>query len=286
MKRKVAMKDFNMSDLPSNRKEVFFDCIKNRYKYLLFSGFILFLTMIPFFVVIFLKTIYMGALVEDYVSGALTDEEYSAAALTYISIFDLSIIASTLIISIGICGLSRVVRQIGWIEPLFFLKDYGDGIKLNYKHIFGHMLALSIIYMLSDIALHTNIRFEFLKYIPIAIFMFIAIPIALYNVAQINIYDISDLKATKNSALFLLKSVPVCVLFTLIISSVIFIGFINDITIRLMIYILLVILLFPIYYLAWFLYSSYVFDKFININSYPEIVDKGIVRKENKVAKE
>ena len=36
----------------------------------------------------------------------------------------------------------------------------------------------------------------------------------------------------------------------------------------------------PYYYLAFFLYASYNFDRFVNKELYPEIYDKGIVRKE------
>ena len=104
--------------------------------------------------------------------------------------------------------------------------------------------------------------------------------ITLYNIAQVNIYNMNIIKSTKNSLLFLFKTVPVCILFSLIFVLVMLVSLIPNITIRILIYIFVIVFAFPIYYLAWFLYSSSQFDKYINAEYYPDIVDKGIVRKE------
>ncbi len=281
MKRKAASRDFSINDLPSNRKEVFFDSMKNRYRYLLYTGFILFFTMIPFIIIITIKRIYLNALLLDYTSNIIKESEYIMSSMTYAFIFDILISLSSLIISLGISGLSRIIRQIGWMEPIFFLKDFTDGIKMNYKQISIHILVLSLIYMMSDLALYIGINIKILKYLPMAIFIFIVIPCALYNIAQANIYNISNFKSTTNSLLFFFKSVPISLVFTLIILIPSVIGLIPNIIINLLINIILLILLFPLYYLAWFLYSSYIFDKYLNIEAYPEIVDKGIRRKTN-----
>ena len=283
MRRKVASKDFNISDLPSNRKEVFFDCIKNRFRYLFYCGLIVFITIIPIIIIYFLKNIYLGALLEELNQGNITNDDYKSGMMTYLLIYDGLIVLSSFIVSLSISGLTRVVRQIAWEEPLFFFKDFGDGIKMNYKHISIHVFVLALIYLVSDISIYIQMRFALLSYIPYGIFYLIAIPMALYNISQTNVYLVSNIKATKNSLLFLLKTVPVCILFSAILALALFVGFIPNIAIKILIYVLLVILLFPLYYLAWFLYSCSIFDKYLNVNYYPEIVDKGIVRKEGYV---
>ena len=283
MRRKVASKDFNISDLPSNRKEVFFDCIKNRSRYLFYCGLIVFITIIPIIIIYFLKNIYLGALLEELNQGNITNDDYKSGMMTYLLIYDGLIVLSSFIVSLSISGLTRVVRQIAWEEPLFFFKDFGDGIKMNYKHISIHVFVLALIYLVSDISIYIQMRFALLSYIPYGIFYLIAIPMALYNISQTNVYLVSNIKATKNSLLFLLKTVPVCILFSAILALALFVGFIPNIAIKILIYVLLVILLFPLYYLAWFLYSCSIFDKYLNVNYYPEIVDKGIVRKEGYV---
>ncbi len=280
MKRKVASKDFNMSDLPSNRKEVFFDCIKNRFRYLFYSGLLLFVAVIPIIIIYFLKSVNLGALFGELNEGNISSEEYRSISFTYLLIYDGIIVLSSFIASLSICGLTRVVRQIAWEEPLFFIKDFTDGIKMNYKHISIQLFVFSLIYMISDISLFIQMRFAILSYIPFGIFFLVVLPITLYNLSQTNIYIMSNIKMTKNSALFYLKSVPVCVLFSLVILMFSLIDFIPNIAIKLLIFALLIMLFFPLYYLAWFLYSSSIFDKYLNINFYPEIVDKGIVRKE------
>ena len=213
-------------------------------------------------------------------ASSITEAEYINASILYAFIYDSLIVVSSLIFSIGICGMTRVIRQIAWQEPLFFFKDFTDGIKMNYKNISIHMFVFAVIYMLSDVALYAQMGYVILSYIPFGILLTVVLPMALYNISQTNIYVINNLKSTKNSALFLIKTMPVCLLFSIIIALVLLFSFIPNFTIKLLIYILLLILAFPLYYLAWFLYSCSIFDKYLNINYYPEIVDKGIVRKE------
>ena len=279
MKNKVASKDFKISDLPSNRKEVFFDCFKNRYKYLMYCGFIILFCAIPFLIICFLKSFYLSALVKELEASNITEQDYNLASLRYALIYNGFIVVSSLLISIGISGATRVIRQIGWEEPVFFTRDFIDGIKMNYKQIFVHVFLLSLIYMISDLFLYINIPYMIFRYIPLVIFIFIVFPISLYSVAQNNIYNMSNIKVTTNSLLFFFKSVPVCILFSLTISLSLLIGFIPNFTIRLLIYVLLIIFAFPLYYLAWFLHSSSMFDKYLNINYYPELMDKGITRR-------
>lgn len=279
MRRKVASKDFSVSDLPSNRKEVFFDSIKNRYKYLMFSGFILFFTVLPVFIVLFLKSFYLSTLLKSFSDGSISEAEYYLVSMRWALIFDIGIVLLSFIVSIGLSGLTRVIRQVGWIEPVFFFKDFGDGIKLNYKHISFHMFILSLVFLVSDISLYINMGFKLLNYIPMAILIFIIVPIVLYSIAQTNIYNMKLSEEIKNSMQFVFKSVPVCILFSLGLSIIVFIGLIPNYMISLLIYVLLLIFVFPIYYLLWFLYSSFMFDKTINAEAYPEIIDKGITRK-------
>lgn len=280
MKQKAATKDFNIADLPSNRKEVFFDCLKNRYKYFMYCGFVIFLCTIPLLIIYFLKTLDLGSLLIQLNDERITVAEYNMAKLSHTLIFDGLIILSSLIISIAISGITRVIRQIGWEEPIFFLRDFGDGIKMNYKYIFVHLFILSIIYLIADLSLNIKTGLVLFQYIPIVIFIFIAIPTCLFSIAQTNIYNISLFKSIGNSLLFMFKALPGCIIFSLIISLIAFIRYIPNIMILLMILSLLIIFVFPLYYFGWFLYSSYIFDKFFNIDFYPELIDKGINRKE------
>ncbi len=279
MRRKEAKVDFLSSDLPSNRKEVFFDCLKNRYGYLINCGIIMFLFSIPLFVLFFIKSIYLGALNQELNNGTIMLSDYNAATFRYIFIYDMLVILSSFILSIGLSGVIRIIRQISWIEPLFFLKDFTDGIKMNYKHISIHLFIISLLYMISDLTMHAPIDYNILKYIPALITIFIILPVIMYNIVQTSIYNMTLIEENKNSMLLFFKSVPVCVIFSVIISITLLLNLINNYTIKSLIFVLFLIILFPVFYISWFLYSSSVLDKYINNEYYPDIVDKGIVRK-------
>lgn len=282
MKIKRASKDFTINDLPSTRKEVFFDCLKNRFRYLFRCGIYLFLTCIPLLIIVLIKNVAINGINEALINGEIVEKEYNIIFSRYMIMYDILIVVSGFIISIGISGVSRIIRQLGWEEPLFFNKDFSDGIKMNYKFIAVHIFILTVVYLISDVAINAGEQFSLLRYIPILIFYFIIIPLVLYSIAQVNIYDISTTKTIKNSLLFFLKSVPVCIIFSLFIVFTSLVNLIPNFSIGAVIYILIIIFIVPIFYLLWFLYSSYVFDKEINKTYYPEIVDKGISRKNNE----
>ena len=71
MKNKKATHDFKINDLPQNRKEVFFDCLKMRYGIIFGLGLMCVLFAIPFVICLMLRDISLSSLLAD-----ITNKEY------------------------------------------------------------------------------------------------------------------------------------------------------------------------------------------------------------------
>jgi len=277
MKIKKASNDFKETDLPSNRIEMFKDCLKVRYGELLKTGLVSFIFFVPILLIMLMKTVGLSNILS---SGEGTAEEIAISSYTTVFIFDLLMVIASIVAALGIAGLTRVIRQIAWGEPLFFTKDFFDGIKLNGKFIVGATFFLSFTYAMSDVLMYSPASMPALiKTLPTGALIIMIIPLYLYNLSQVNVYDITLVKGTKNSCILYIKSAPKTLLFVLTIIVISCIKYISYFLISLGILSLLLIAVLPIFYLAWFLFSCTTLDKVININYYPEIVDKGIHRK-------
>ena len=285
MRVKKASKDFSINDLPSNRKEVFFDCFKVRWSTLLKGGFLAFVFAIPYIVLLLSEDLNISRLYQELSNGAISEEEFISSKLSVLLVSNILKTIASIFLSLGLAGLTRLIRQIAWEEPIFFRKDFFDGIRLNGGSFIIIILFLSLIFNVANFTQTALYQQRFLSSIPFGIGLIIVFPIALYNMASVNVYSNGFFTHTKNSILFFLRTVPVSALFILIFCISFLPNLISNALIKYLIIVLMYIILLPYYYLAFFLYASYNFDKYVNKKLYPEIYDKGIVRKDTLKAK-
>ena len=190
MRKRMADKDFSISDLPSNRKEVFFDCLKVRFNILLRCGMSFFIYCIPLIACLIFKGIYIGDAQRMLANGEMTEETFAVSIRSVTALFDLGIVVSSLILAVSISGISRIIRQLAWEEHVFYKRDFFDGVKKNYKHIFKVVLVFAIIYSLSDMLLVSQISSSLLKILPELIIALLFVPVMLYSISLMNVYNI------------------------------------------------------------------------------------------------
>lgn len=110
--------------------------------------------------------------------------------------------------------------------------------------------------------------------------MFIT-PLFMYVLTQSVLYSNKYTTYFKNSVYFFIKTVPVSLLFTLILLILIYpvnSSYLPYLWLQYTIISISVILLLPFFLSAKMLYDFSIYDKYINIKDYPEYVDKGINR--------
>ena len=281
-RNKKAKSDFNEENLPSNRKEVFFDCLKIRFTAFLKLGLLLLLFSLPLIVVGLVKDNILYYLEVSYLNGEISDEELSSIYLTTNIIFYIVEIFGYMIFSIGLAGSLRVIRQLVWGEGLFFGQDFFDGIKLNIKHYLLYGFMVGLFNFLSRTVLLSNIQYEILKAIPFGMCLTIFLPPLLYSLVESQIYTLKATQEYKNGFILYIKTLPKTLLATIVILLMLLFELITAFIIKYLVIILFIIFLLPIILLGEFLYFISQLDKYINKEQFPTIYDKGIHRKENK----
>ena len=276
MKQKVAKTDFSEQNLPHNRKEVFFDCVKLYWQKMLLLGLIMLACAVPLLTVSAVCDTVQQGLSRQLEDGVIDKVAYNGQTAWLRFAEALLDIPCYVIGCVGLSGTVRVTRQMIWAEPLFFANDFADGIKQNWLTfcLCGFLVSLLNVYL----AFAESSGGGLPAYLPLGVVTIVVLPTALWMMAASSVYKIGIGKNITNSFVLYIKTPFVTWLFVALFASVAIPGLIGFVALRCIFLAVFVVVMLPIFMLLWQLVSYSYFDKFINKQAYPEIVDKGIWR--------
>ena len=273
--RKYSQTEFDEYGLPHNRKEVFFDVLKNRYGVIVCCGLIMCLFTLPYFAVKVLGETVFTSVFYKFDGDMTAAEDYAKVLRFYIS---LAHIPCFIIMALALAGVVKVIRQLIWAEALFFETDFFSGIKQNGLHYALTFALYGVIKSLDYLLLTVNVSTPFVLYLPTGVIIVFIVPLLMTALSQTAVYSVTYPRLISNSFKLYVKNIPVNLLFVIIL----IIGLLTDfITITLLKYAVIfieILLLLTPYIMARMLFDFSVFDKYINARNYPELVDKGLIR--------
>lgn len=276
MKQKVAKTDFSEQNLPHNRKEVFFDCVKLYWQKLLLLGLIMLACAVPLLTASAVCDTVQQGLSRQLEDGVIDKVAYNGQTAWLRFAEALIDIPCYVIVCVGLSGTVRVTRQMIWAEPLFFANDFADGIKQNWLTfcLCGFLVSLLNVYL----AFAESSGGGLPAYLPLGVVTIVVLPTALWMMAASSVYKIGIGKNITNSFVLYIKTPFVTWLFVALFASVAIPGLIGFVALRCIFLAVFIVVLLPAFVMLWQLVSYSYFDKFINKQAYPEIVDKGIWR--------
>ena len=230
---------------------------------------------LPLFAVRMYADMSVASLYDKYKQGLFTADEYNGSIATITLVASSLNVGGFLILAVGLSGLVRQVRQMAWSEPIEFWQDFAVGIKQNVAKYLIVFAVLGLLNAFDSVVM--QIRTDVLSYIPLCVYLFVIFPIALHMLVQIAIYNhkLGDIFVT--SAFVYVKTLPISVLFAALFMSYGLFDMISTFAVRYVCKMLYVLFL-PIGVLGWFLYVCSALDKYVNKQSYPQLVDKGVWR--------
>ena len=278
MRMRKAQSDFTIDDLPKNRREVFWDSLKERFLLFLSMGAALLVFALPLIVVSLLNDNTLSGLYLAFTTGECSQEEYVELIRSAGSLYSLLYIPCYVILSIGVAGVMLIIRQLVWGEGVFFFEDMLEGIKSNGKNyvIIAFILGLLSFLLNTFLPLGTNPLYIVVN----VLFALLTFPPTGFMVSQIVIYKNTFFKYLHDGVFLAVRNVPMTLLFLLLflLPGALGMNFL-PFAAKYIILVIFFLLPAPMLLTGWFLYSCSVFDKYINIEQYPEIYDKGVYRK-------
>ena len=273
-----AGQDFRKENLPSNRKELFFDCIKQRFGLIMLLAFVLFLFALPLLLVSFSKDAYLVSIGLAFDKKEITQANYDQMYFMAINLGSLISIPCFLLFSVGLAGALRVIRQLVWQEGIFFKEDFFDGIKLNFKHYLIYGFIFGVCYYISNISTLIPLQnIEILKALPFIITFVIILPIILFAIVQSQIYSLTIKQEMKNGFFFLIKTFFTTFIATAFVAIPLTFDLIPIFFLKMLAVIIYVLFILPFIILGVFLYINSQLDKYLNKEHFPDIYRKGLV---------
>ena len=290
-KLKTASRDLSKEELPANRVQVFFDVIRNRWKTLLGVGMLLYLFFLPLLLLSSAEELISIQILGEFKEGILDAgrmRDYMQVTYTIAGVLKAVVFG---IFSVGISGGVRILKRLIWAEGIQFSHDFTMGIRENGKKMFLLFFVVGIVvmmektapYILSDASGLSENGYTLVRSLLTAVGTCFLLPIGAFVFSQIVFYENRLLAMIKNSIAFcgstLIRTYGILMLMYLPYMGIL--HFCN-ITVKTLVNSVFCIVLLPLVFMIWLLYSCAVFDRFVNQKWYPDIVDKGIWRKENK----
>lgn len=276
--------DLTVEKMPSNRKEVFIDALKHRYRTLLDLGFTVFLFALPILALAFYKSIVLLNFQKGLLSlegDALIEEVKKIIAFDNLT--SLIIIPLSAFFALGFAGTARIIRKLAFVEPVF-KTDFKTGIKQNYRQIcvFTVLIALCnfvLTYVNNASYIATGGVPCYIIFLPYVAAILFLLPLFMYASCSVTLYNNSIFRNLKIAlALFVKHPLKtfVAVVLTVIPNLILLIP---NFACRIVFSVLSVIFI-PLYMLIWWLVCYDLLDKEVNLNCHPELVGKGTVWRE------
>ncbi len=281
-KSKSAKSDYTEAMLPHNRKQVFFDVFKLNWKQFLLFGLLIFLFSFPMHTLSFAEDMYNSVITKDL--HLLSEEEQLSVYFQLLGLENLRgflNIFSFLILSAGLSGLIRVIRQYAWEENVVFSVDFFRGIKQNIGQMLllgltvGVINALSVfLYNLAIVNSEANGTASVVMLLLVGFSVFIGIPTAAYATVAAAIYS-NKFHHNIIIGFTMLAKAPLKTYGMLICCFIPFIPqMLNNFYCHLIGRIIGCFFA-PFVMLMWFLFAMNIFDKYVNEERFPALVGRG-----------
>lgn len=267
--------DYQYSSLPATRKEAFKDVYRHNFKTILSSGLTLLVFAIPLLIFLFVMDLgKIGMTPEKY-----GEEELKSVLLVWDLIVNGGAVLLLYVVLIGLMGIMRVLKLLVWQEGIDFFYDFKVGIKENFKYFSLLYLVFAILYLLSYSVYIFVLNF-FVGIWLMILYVIIFVPIGIWALFVINVYQCNLWNYLKNAVFFYSKSLLLSIPFVILLVFPFFLVFVPlsifSFTIKYPIILAMLILYYPFLIIVGYLYSLSKFDEFINRENYPEIYRKGL----------
>lgn len=280
MRLKPKKEAFSIDDLPSNRREQFFDFLKTDPLMFLKIGLLLLLFALPFLFAFLFKYYVLLYPASKSMEETAYLSFYETTSLLFNGIYAFCFF----FLFLSFAGLGRIVRQWAWGNGIYFWHDFGKGAKQNFKSYVVYWLLFSLAYFVCE-TLFLVVRNSLVSYFASGLCLLLSLPLMM-AMSESLVYANSTGKCLLNGFSYVLKRPLVSLAFFLFPCAAICLSLLNQIMVLLLALTLFFLLILPLYFVGWHLYCFSLFDAFTNKAYYPDLYKKGLRYEFKKEAEE
>lgn len=272
---KYAKTDLTEKNMPHTRVQAFFDVLKNRGSLLVALGALVFLFSLPLIALTVARNIKINEaeLIEDVALRAST-------VFSYVNTFNFIAIAAWAVTGLGFGGAFAVIRRLVWQQGIFFRHDFFVGVKENaasfaFYFAVGALFNYLVQRSLRAIYFDDGFLSQAAAVASIAAAALYA-PTVTFSLVQSTVYKLGIFKKLYNSFLIAMRLAYTAFPVALLNVAPLALLFIPNTVVFGVFLVVLPVFVYPLIALFDTLYCDAAFDRFINKEHFPEIVNKGI----------
>ncbi len=273
-----------MTELPRNRRQLF------KYLFLRWDAVMSISLLVALFslplVAIVLATSVVKANIMLQMSQATTPEQYAIYVLRLLrtqSVCGALSVLGFYPLCVGLNGAFRYYKKTVWSQGANIKDDFWLGVKDGLKQSIlpSILFALAYLFFVSirwfvDVYV-TDVTLQVIAYVIVTAIITFVFSVGMFDIAQNQIYRCGVMNRLKNAVIIALLRFPRNLLF----SVVAFLPFVSTLFFPEVASLSVVFVVYAVYYwgtvsLVWTLHSHALFDKYINAQSYPQLVNKGL----------
>ena len=278
---KFATTDFSTVQLPSNRREAFFDIIKQRWRLLLGLGLIFCISCLPMIILSYTNIAGTQIIYDQIADGELSKKTglmqifsfHVSSALMKIPCFSLAV---------AICApLTLITIKLSWQRGILFKADFKKSLACDSAGAGMIGLATGILsfcctYLNALLSVNATGFLSVFVLIPQFLFYFVLIPVVSLFIPLHNIYSDTVWRKIKNAFFLYCRNFPKILLFCLISYTLLFPMLLCNAFFSATLLLVYCAIVFPFLHLAWILFCNKIFDMHINQFSFPHLVNRGL----------
>jgi hypothetical protein len=273
----IDYKEYDQKEQPKSRVRAYGVALKKNVWKLLAMGFLLMLACAPLITFRYLITVYRFGLNEEVTAGQLTETQAVLAINSLQNIYYLCSLLLCLLPALVVAGMAKALKCMAWKDPAPVRENFGSGIKENFLR-FAPIFILNVLLLwISNFTRNANPNNSFWYYLPTVGWFIIALPLSAWYCSVTSVYKDKTHILVAGSFKFYAKTLPItlCFTFLALLPLGIFL-FANAAWVQLVVPLLYMLLWLPSVLLACVFWANSVYDKYINIKSFPELVEKGL----------
>lgn len=272
-KKKPVFKkeDFKISELPSNRVQLFFDILKNQWTSLLILAFFTSIVFLP----LILSRYQNVSIVNNILLEQKENMEYHLL-FAYLIHYAINIIF-IIFVGIFLSGANRVFKKMSYNDGYFLGADFLKGIKENIKeYLIIYTLYGILCFMVESLSVYYLLQDSMLYYLFKIINYGFFLPLLLISSCLSTIYSDGIFKKIKIAFIIYFKSFFKIIFALIVMVCPLLVLMINNSVIQLFVPILYCLIYLPLSLLGFMVMINGVFDKYINKYNFPDLVNKGM----------
>jgi hypothetical protein len=259
-----------------SRLEAYFDVVKSKYGQLLVLGLLFVLAVLPVVTYRYLVVAYEIEMNAAVAEGGLSSADAFFKVRAYKNTFFLTALPLSMVIATVAAGAAKVIKSLVWKEPTPPKDNFSQGLRENlFPYAACFVFSVLLMWACSYVR-YGNVGYSVWFYLPTVGWYLLALPVGAWYCASSAVYKERLFKTFGNSIKLYGRTLPQTLGMLVLATFPLTLTLIPVAWVQLAVPLLYAFFYLPFALVGFAFFANGVFDKYVNAESFPDLVDRGL----------